>query len=85
VDARLEPDQLGAALQDEILAEPVAAVHLEREAAQIAKSFLAHAEQRFPLAPQLACGRGGPATATRRWLRGRRRVGLLPQQAWEQR
>ena len=85
MDARFEPDQLGAALQDEILAEPVAAVHLEGEAAQVAEAFLAQAEQRFPLTPKLACGRGRPTAAAWRRLRGRRRVGLLPQQAWEQR
>lgn len=39
--ARLEPDQLGAALQHEIFPEPVAAVHLEGEAAEVSQPLLA--------------------------------------------
>jgi len=41
VDPRLEPDQLSAPLQEEILAKAVATVHLEREAAEIAEPLLA--------------------------------------------
>jgi hypothetical protein len=43
VDPRLEPDQLRAALEQQILAEPVAPVHLEREAAEVAELLLAQA------------------------------------------
>jgi len=54
VDSCLEPDQLRAPLQEEILAKAVAAVHLEREAPEIAEPLLAHPHQRAPLSTQLA-------------------------------
>ena len=68
VDARLEPDQVGAALEQQVLAEAVAPVHLEREPAEIAQLLLTQAQERAPLAPELAGGRGGPSPP---W-RGRR-------------
>ena len=40
---RLEPDQLRAALEHEILTEAVAPVHLEREAAEVAQPLFAQA------------------------------------------
>jgi hypothetical protein len=57
VDAGFEPDQLGAPLQQQVLAEAVAPVHLEREAAEIAQLLLAEPEERTPFAPQVAGGR----------------------------
>jgi hypothetical protein len=86
VDSRLESDQLGAPLQDEPLSEPVAAIHLEREAAEVSQPFFPEPQQGPPLTPELARGWSRPAAAARRCRGGgRRRVGLLPQQAWEQR
>ena len=65
--ARLDRDELGAALDDEARVEPVALVHLEREAAEVAKPLLAHLEQRLALALELASGwddvRGRAATS----------------------
>ena len=58
-DARLDRDELGAALDDERLVELVAAVHLEREAAEVAQPVLAEQEQRAALAPQVARGGRG--------------------------
>ena len=43
MDASFQADQLGAALEQEVLAEAVAAVHLEREAAEVAELLLAKA------------------------------------------
>ena len=52
-DARLDRDELGTALHDRRLVELVAAVHLEREAAEVAQPLLAEHEERAALAPQL--------------------------------
>ena len=54
MDPRLEPDQLRAPLEQQVLAEPVAPVHLEREPAEIAETLLANAQERTPLTPQRA-------------------------------
>jgi hypothetical protein len=54
VQPLLQPDQVDAAADEEILAELVAAVHLEHQAAQVAESLLACAQERTPLPPQLA-------------------------------
>ena len=51
MDSRFEPDQLGAALEQQVLAEAVAAVHLERETTQVAELLLSQAEERTALAP----------------------------------
>ena len=56
-DAGLDRDELRAPLDDEPFVEVVAAVHLEREAAEVAEPLLAQEEQRSALAPQLAGGR----------------------------
>ena len=93
MDPGLETDQLGAALEHQILAKAVAAVHLERDPAEIAKPLLAQAEERPALASQLARrGRGAPPRRRRRhhaWsvaVTGRPvRSRALPQQASEQR
>ena len=54
MDACLEADQVGTALEQEVLPEPVATVHLEREAAQVAQLLLSEPQKRPALAPQLA-------------------------------
>ena len=61
MDPRLEPDQLGAALEQQVLAEPVAAVHLEREPAEVAQLLLAKPQERAALTSELARRRGGTA------------------------
>ena len=61
VDARLEADQLRAALEQQILAEAVAPVHLEREPAEVAQLLLAQPQERAALAAELARGRRVPA------------------------
>ena len=59
---RLDGDELCAALDDERLVEVVAAVHLEREAAELAQSVFAEQEQRTALAAKVTRRRrGGPA------------------------
>ena len=72
MDPRLERDQVGAALDQQILAEAVAPVHLERQAAEVAEPVLAHAHERAALATELARG-GRDAAAARRLGRRRRR------------
>ena len=57
LDAGLDCDELGAALDDEPRIETVALVHLEREPAEVAQPLLANLEQRLPLALELAGGR----------------------------
>ena len=59
VDARLEPDQLGAALEQQVLAEAVAPVHLQREPAQVAELLLAQAQERAAVAAGSAAARLG--------------------------
>jgi hypothetical protein len=54
VDPRFEADQLCAALEQQILAEAVTPVHLQREPAQVAELLLAQPEERAAFAPQLA-------------------------------
>jgi hypothetical protein len=54
VDARLEADQLGAALEQQVFAEAVTAIHLEREAAKVAQLLLAQPEEGAPFAPEVA-------------------------------
>ena len=66
VDARFEPDQLGAALEQQVLAEAVAPVHLEREPAEVAQLLLAQPQERAALAPELARGGAGAAPGGRR-------------------
>ena len=70
MDASLEPDQLRAALEHQILAKAVAPVHLERDPAEIAEPLLSQAQKRSPFATQLA--RGWCRAPARR----RRRSGL---------
>ena len=65
VDPRLEPDQLGTALEQEVLAEAVAPVHLEREAPEVAQLLLAQPHERAPLPPQGARGWSRPAPRPR--------------------
>ena len=57
--ARLDRDELGAALDDERLVEVIAAVHLEREAAELAQPVLAEEQERPALAPEVARGGRG--------------------------
>ncbi len=44
LDTHLDCDELGAALDDKPCIEAVAFVHLEREPAEIAETFLSHEE-----------------------------------------
>ena len=53
LNPNLDRDELGAALDDESRAEPVALVHLEGKSAQIAESLFAHLEKRLALPLQL--------------------------------
>src|SRR4029450_2914199 len=57
LDAGLDRDELGAALDDHPGIDPVALVHLEREASEIAEPLLANLEQSLALALELAGGR----------------------------
>jgi hypothetical protein len=43
VNARFEPDQLGAAIEQQVLPEAVAPVHLQREPAQVTQLLFAQA------------------------------------------
>jgi hypothetical protein len=85
VDARFEPDQLGAALQQQVFPEAVAPVHLQREPAEIAQLLLAEAEERATLAPELGRRRGRPPSP--RWSRSDAAVGnsVVSQQSLEER
>src|SRR6188508_1216171 len=53
VDARLEADQLGAALEQQVLTEAVAPVHLQRQPAEVAQLLLTETQERLALAPEL--------------------------------
>ena len=66
MEAVLEADQVGRLLVDEVLAELVAADHLEHDAAEVADPLLAQAKQCPPLTAQLARGRERPAGRRRR-------------------
>ena len=65
MDSRLEPDQLGATLDQEILAKTIAPVHLEREAAQIAQLVLPQPQQGAPFPPEIGRRRRRPAPRAR--------------------
>jgi hypothetical protein len=52
LQALIERDQLVAALDQQVLAELVAAKHLEHEAAEVAKALFADSKQRAPLLPE---------------------------------
>jgi hypothetical protein len=54
LQALVERDQLVAALDQQVLAELVAAEHLEHEAAEVAQALFADAKQRTALLPELA-------------------------------
>ena len=70
VDPGLEPDQLGAALEQEVSAELIAPVHLEREPAEVAQLLLAQAHQGAALAAQVARrGHWTSPSRRRRWRR----------------
>jgi hypothetical protein len=90
VDACFETDQLGAALEQQVLPEAIAAVHLQREAAEVAQLLLPQAQERAALAPELTRRRRGPTPpwGSRRdgsvglgWSR----LGLLSQQSLQER
>ena len=55
----LDRDELGTPLDDERLVEVVAAIHLEREPAELAEPLLTEDEQRPALAAEIARGRSG--------------------------
>jgi hypothetical protein len=50
----IQRDQLVAALDQQVLPELVAAEHLEHQPAEISEPFLAHAQERATLAPELS-------------------------------
>ena len=77
MDSRLERDQVGAALDEQVLAEAVAAVHLEREPAEVAQALLANAHQGPPLPAEFARGWCDAAAPGELGL-GRRRSGRGP-------
>ena len=66
LDASLDGDELGAALDDEAGVEAVAFVHLERKTSEVAEPFLANLEERLSLALQLADGGDDVPAATAR-------------------
>ena len=75
LDACLDRDELGAALDDEPRVEPVALVHLERKPAEVAQSLFAHLEQRLALALELTRRRNDvPGRGRRRSRAYRRRM-----------
>jgi hypothetical protein len=67
VDARFETDQLGAAIEQQVLAEAIAPVHLERQATEVTQLLLTQAQERTTLAPELARRRSGSPAP--RWSR----------------
>jgi hypothetical protein len=70
-------DELSAAVDEEVLAELIAPVHLEHEAAEVAQARFAQLEQGAAFAAELA-GRGhGASHGTGRCGRRRRRRGRL--------
>ena len=71
----LDRDDLGGLLVDEVLAEPVLAVHLEHEPSEVPDALLAVAEEHSPLAAERARGRKRAAPRTRRRLGVRLVVG----------
>ena len=77
LDASLDGDELGAALDDEAGVEAVALVHLERESTEVAQPLLAHLEEGFALALELTRGRDDVAFRRTR-SRRRRMVGHRP-------
>src|SRR5439155_26237721 len=64
-------DELGAAVDDQVLAELVAPVHLEHQAAEVPDPLLAEAQEGPPVPPQLARWRTGPPHRCSRRRRGR--------------
>jgi hypothetical protein len=64
LQAFVERDQLVAALDEQVLAELVAAKHLEHEAAEVAEALFPDAKKRAPLLPELAWMRESPARRT---------------------
>ena len=56
----VEREQLVAAVDQEVLAELVAPVHLEHQSAKVTQPLFAGAQQRASLAPQQAGMRKGP-------------------------
>src|SRR6185503_11122414 len=80
VNPGFEPDQVGAALEQEILAELVAPVHLEREPTEVAQLLLTQPHQRPALAAEIARGRSGTSPSR---CRRRRRIGIAGMPAQE--
>jgi hypothetical protein len=80
----VERDQLVAPLDEQVLAELVAAKHLEHQPTEIAQALLAHTQERAALAAELA---GMGEGAARRALRPRARgsASALAAEACEQR
>ena len=62
----IQREQLVAAFDDEILAELVAAEHLQHKAAEIAQALLPDSQQSAPLLPQLTGMRQGSPLRTGR-------------------
>jgi DNA-directed RNA polymerase specialized sigma24 family protein len=58
--------ELEAAVDEQVLPELVAAVHLEHQSAEVAEPLLAHEQERAPLTPELARRRERAPDGTRR-------------------
>jgi hypothetical protein len=54
-DPGVDPDDLRGSLGEQVVAEPATAVHLDKEAAEVAQHVLARLEQSPALAPKQAC------------------------------
>jgi hypothetical protein len=61
LQALVERDQLAAAFDQQVLAELVAAEHLQHETAEVAEALFADTKQRAALLPELAWMRKSPA------------------------
>src|SRR5207253_6101581 len=86
VQPLLDADDLGRLLVDEVLAEPILAVHLQDEPAEVADPLLAQPHERAPLAAQLARRRQrSPARGRRLLVLLRGRLGAHAQAVDERR
>ena len=85
MDARFEADQLGAALEQQVFPEAVAAIHLQRQPAEVAELLLTEAEQRAALATKLARRRGRSPPPSRRGRDSAVGHGFLSQHSLQER
>ena len=85
MDARFETDQLRAAIEQQVLAKPIAPVHLERQPAEVAQLLLTQAQERTTLPPELARRGSMPPPPWRSRRDGVVGRGLSPQQSSQER